>query len=111
MAKGKKWNLTPFRRDEIIDMLNMQYNLTLIARHYQITPDVLSQKLVEAEIDYKVIQQDGIRKLKANAYATIAEIEEPEKLVKASLDFLKQYDKSDDVAKDEAKPQVTITLE
>ena len=106
MAKGKKWNLTPFRRDEVIDMLSMQYSLTLIARHYKISPDLLSRKLVEAEIDYKVIQQDGIRKLKANAYATISEIEEPEKLVKASLDFLKQYDKSDDVATD--KSEVTV---
>ena len=101
MAKGKKWNLTPFRRDEVIDMLSKQYSLTLIARHYSISPDVLSQKLVEAEIDYKVIQKDGIRKLKANAYATIAEIEDPEKLVNASLSFLRQYDKSDDVAQND----------
>ena len=106
MAKGKKWNLTPFRMEETLSMLSMQYSLTLIARHYKIGADILSQKLKEAGIDYKVIQQDGIRKLKANAYATISEIEEPEKLVKASLDFLKQYDKSDDVAVD--KNEVTV---
>jgi hypothetical protein len=98
MPTGKDWNLTDKRKEDAIRLLQDQYSITLIARIWGIDDYMLGQKLKKAGINYKEIQNDGIRLLKANMFAEVNKIDEADKKVKLSLDILKQYDKSDDVA-------------
>jgi len=104
---SNKFNLTEKRQTEAIKMLQGQYNINLIAMHFGIHPDVLSIKLKEVGIDAKELQKDGIRRLRANLYADLHTVEDPKDKVKLTLDVLKHYDKSDDVAS--AKSETSIT--
>ena len=101
MGSGKRFNLTDKRKREVIRLLQQQYSITLIAQLWNISPDILGQRIKEANIDYKLQQSEGIRLLKANMFAELSDVDETDKRIKLTLDVLKHYDKSDDVAKDE----------
>jgi len=98
---GKEWNLTDKRKEEAIRLLKGQYNINLLAAHFNICRDTLWKKLKKAGINAKELQQDGIRVLRADLYSDLANIEDVKDRAKLTLDTLKHYDKSDDVAKDE----------
>ncbi len=106
MAQGKKWSLTDKRRDTVMDMLMGQASINLISMYFKIKSETLSKELKNQGIDYKELQVAGVRKLRQDLYMTLGDIEEPKDRAKAQLDFLKHYDKSDDVAVD--KNEVTV---
>jgi outer membrane lipopolysaccharide assembly protein LptE/RlpB len=98
MPTGKSWNLTDKRKEQVIYFLQRQYNINLLAQHFGICRQTMSKALTEMGIDVDELQKDGVRKMRTNLYATIDDIDDPKDKAKAQLDFLKQYDKSDDVA-------------
>ena len=98
MPKGKSWNFTPKRQKTAIDMLVQQYSITLIAMHFGIGTEAMGRKLKEEGINVSELQMAGVRKVRANLFANLDDIMDPKDQAKARLEFLKHYDKSDDVA-------------
>jgi len=91
------WKLTEKRLEKALSMLEAQHSLASIASALYITPRTLSAKLKEAGVEYKTVQDVGLRKLRVRAFEDIGAIEEPSRRVKAALDYLGRYERSEDV--------------
>ncbi len=98
MAQGKKFNLTEARIERLKNLLGRQYSVVYVANQFGIDVATLTTKMTELGLDSKRLKSEGINTLKAKLYDGLNDIEEPDKKAKISLDFLKHYDKSDDVA-------------
>lgn len=108
MPEGKKFNLTDDRIKKLTDLLGRQYSVIYVANKFGISACVLSTKMNEIGLDAKTLKREGINTLKAKLYDGISDINEPDKKAKASLDFLKQYDKSDDVVEDKSNAKQIV---
>ena len=99
MAKvGNRFNITDKRLALVKDLIRKQYSLTYAADKLGIAKTTLSEKLIEMKIDLKALKREGINTFKADMFAEVMSVEEPDKKAKLMLDVLKHYDKSDDVA-------------
>ena len=94
----RQFNLTDIRLAEVKRLLGKQYSMTYVANEIGCTQEVLSYKLKELKLNPKELKREGLNTFKADAMAIVDDIEEPKDKFKAALDFLKHYDKSDDVA-------------
>ncbi len=108
---SNRFNLTDLRLEEVKTLLGRQYSIRYAANKIGCSPEVLTDKLKELGHDPKQLKSDGINTMKADLIGTINDIEEPEKKAKATLDFLKHYDTSDDVASSKQSIDASVTLE
>lgn len=88
---GKAFTMTPLRRAEMTDMLRKQWTVSGIACSYGISYKFLIKLMKKEKMNHRDIRMSGLLNLKAETYSKIEAIEEPDKAVKAGLDFLKQY--------------------
>ena len=106
MAAGKSFTMTDKRIEELKYLLGRQYSVRYVANKWNITPEALSAKMKELGLNARELKKDGINTMKADLIGTIEEIDEPKDKAKATLDFLKHYDTSDDVASKKSEVEV-----
>ena len=88
---GKAFTMTSDRRTKMTDMLRRQWTVSGIACEYGISYKFLIKLMKKEKMNHKAIRMSGLLNLKADTYSKIEKIAEPDKAVKAGLDFLKQY--------------------
>ncbi len=99
MPTGTGFHLTPDRKVRMMEMLKSQWTVSGIAVSYGISYKTLVKLFKKHKINHKAIRMSGLQTLRSDTFAAITTIAEPDKKVKAGLDFLKQYpiDESDDI--------------
>ncbi len=99
MPTGTTFTLTADRKLKMMEMLKSQWTVSGIAVSYGISYKTLIKLFKKHGIKHKEIRMSGLMSLRSDTFAAITAIAEPDKKVKAGLDFLKQYpiDDNDDV--------------
>ena len=98
MPSGTCFNLTDKRIEIARELFAKQRGLQHVSRILGCDSETLRVKLKEMKLDHKQMQLDGLNTMKGDLYDDINDIEDTDKRAKARLDFLKHYDKSEDVA-------------
>ena len=106
-----KFNITPKREKELVERLTRQDTVYNIALTWGVTPNFLSAKLKKMGYKAEELKASGVTKLKQDMFSKIYEIGEPDKQFSAGMNFLKHYDKSDDVASTKTSVDANVTIE
>ncbi len=91
MPTGVTFTLTADRKAKMMSMLKSQWTVSGIAVSYGISYKTLIKLFKKHKINHKAIRMSGLQSLRSNTFSAIETIAEPDKKVKAGLDFLKQY--------------------
>jgi hypothetical protein len=108
--RPKKWTFTDNRIKQAKKLFASQHSVGYVAASLGVSHTTLLKHLKEHKMTVKELKLEGISKLRANVFEAITRIEQPEKMVKAGLDYLKVYDTTDEVVVDNSKQVIFQVL-